>query len=42
MVRTTLVSGRVLFDNSLPSWMTISSYFGIVVSDCRDTICTTL
>jgi hypothetical protein len=36
-VRITLVSGRILFDDSLPCWVTISSYFGIVVSSCRGT-----
>ena len=42
MVCTTLFSGRVLFDDSLSCCMTISSYFGSVVSICRGTMCTTL
>ena len=29
MVRTALVSGRVLFDDSLSWWVTISSYLGM-------------
>ena len=42
MVRTTLASGRVLFEDSLSWCVTISSYLGVVVSGCRDTMWTTL
>ncbi len=42
MVRTTLFFGRLLFDDSLSSWLTISSYLGTVVSCPFGTICTTL
>jgi hypothetical protein len=34
----TLVSGRMLFDNSLGCWVIISSYFGTVVNGCRGTM----
>ena len=34
----TLVSGRMLFDNSLRCWVIISSYFGTVVNGCRGTM----
>jgi hypothetical protein len=36
------LTARVLFDDSLSCWVTISSYFGIVVSGCRRTMWTTL
>ena len=42
IVRTTLLSGRVLFDDSVSWWVTISSYLGTVVSCPRGTMCTTL
>jgi len=42
MVRTTLASGRVLFEDSLSWCVTISSYLGVVVSGCRGTMWTTL
>jgi hypothetical protein len=42
MVRMTLLSGRVLFDDSLSCCVTISSYFGMVVSCPFGTMCTTL
>jgi hypothetical protein len=42
IVRTTLLSGRVLFDESLPCYLTILSYFGNVVTSPFGTICTTL
>ena len=38
IVRTTLDSGRVLFDESLSNWRTISSYFGKVDSGSRGTM----
>ena len=34
-MRTTLVSGRVLFDDNLPRWVIISSYFGASSSTSR-------
>jgi hypothetical protein len=40
--RMTLLSGRVLFDDSLSSCASISSYFGTVVSSPFGTMCTTL
>jgi hypothetical protein len=42
MVRITLLSGRVLFDDSLSSCTSISSYFGTVVTSPLGTKCTTL
>ena len=42
MVRTTLLSGRVLLDENLSCCLTISSYFGDVVSSPFGTMCTTL
>ena len=42
IVRMTLLSGRVLFDDSLSSCASISSYFGTVVSSPFGTMCTTL
>jgi hypothetical protein len=42
IVRMTLLSGRVLFDDSLSSCASISSYFGTVVTSPFGTICTTL
>ena len=42
IVRMTLLSGRVLFDDSLSSCESISSYFGTVVTSPFGTMCTTL
>jgi hypothetical protein len=42
MVRTTLDTGRVLFTDSLFCCISISSYFGTVVTGARGTTCTTL
>jgi formaldehyde-activating enzyme len=42
IVRMTLLSGRVLFDDSLSSCASISSYFGTVVTSPFGTMCTTL
>jgi hypothetical protein len=42
IVRMTLFSGRVLFDDSLSSCASISSYFGTVVISPFGTMCTTL
>ena len=42
IVRMTLLSGRVLFDESLSSCASISSYFGTVVTSPFGTMCTTL
>jgi hypothetical protein len=42
IVRMTLLSGRVLFEDSLSSCESISSYFGTVVSSPFGTMCTTL
>jgi hypothetical protein len=42
IVRMTLLSGRLLFDDSLSSCDSISSYFGTVVSSPFGTMCTTL
>ena len=41
-LRMTLLSGRVLFEDSLSSCASISSYFGTVVSSPFGTMCTTL
>ena len=41
-MRTTLFSGRVLFDESLSWLVTISSYLVIVVTWPFGTMCTTL
>ena len=40
MVRMTLLSGRVLLDDSLSSCASISSYFGTVVASPFGTMCT--
>ena len=42
MVRTTLLSGRLLLDESLSCCLTISSYFGSEPSSPFGTMCTTL
>ena len=42
MVRTTLLSGRVLLGESLSCCLTISSYFSTVVTSLFGTMCTTL
>ena len=42
IVRMTLLSGRVLLDDSLSSCASISSYFGTVVTAPFGTMCTTL
>jgi hypothetical protein len=42
IVRTTLERGRPLFADSLSCCVTISSYFGMVVTGERGTTCTTL
>jgi hypothetical protein len=42
IVRMTLLSGRVLLEDSLSSRASISSYFGTVVTSPLGTICTTL
>ena len=42
IVRMTLLSGRVLLDDSLSSCASISSYFGTVVTPPFGTMCTTL
>ena len=42
IVRTTLERGRALFADSLSCCVTISSYFGMVVTGERGTTCTTL
>jgi hypothetical protein len=42
MVRMTLLSGRVLLEDSLSSCASISSYFGTVVTSPFGTMCTTL
>jgi hypothetical protein len=42
MVRITLLSGRVLLEDSLSSCASISSYFGTVVTSPFGTMCTTL
>ena len=42
MVRTTLLSGRVLLGESLSCCLTISSYFGTVATSPFGTMCTTL
>jgi hypothetical protein len=42
IVRMTLLSGRVLLEDSLSSCASISSYFGTVVTSPFGTMCTTL
>jgi hypothetical protein len=42
IVRTTLLSGRVLLEDSLSSCASISSYFGTVATSPFGTTCTTL